>query len=168
MANVYNKLVDVGTWIKNGFSSLTLSIGGFFNDLWSGLNTWLTDFWNSITGFFSFINDFINNLWQSFGDFLLDMFVPADDFFSSAITEKLVFIEQFQTVTSSVTSAGSSALVFKANLNGMNLDVIDLSFFEPFRLKIRTMLSAIFYIGAVIAMFRLITSIFGIREGVSE
>lgn len=143
-----------------------MNLGSSITTMAADLTNWLKDLWDSSTAFFASMVKFCTDLWTLLTDWTTKTFVPEKDFISPLLNKKLGFIAQFQSVVNQFSSPQTAVFSYSISFFGKSWKIVDLGFYEPYRLMIRDLIAAVFYGMFFISCYRLLVGLFGV--GVSS
>lgn len=107
------------------------------------------------------------NFFSGFWDNLVGLFVPPASFWDDvrvAVENKFTFLAGFNTALEAWQNTQGQPLKSEFTFLGYTW-VIDLSFYEPYRLTVRSLSSALFYALAGLACLEMISSVFRVDFG---
>lgn len=136
--------------------------------MFNGIGDSLAQIWDSIVNGFNSISDWLSNFWDSF----IHIFIPSDDYLSSLdskfndfydfLRSKFEFISGFENFFRLISNTEGQPLYFKFYFLGQPYE-IDFSWYEPYRLTIRSSFSALFVVFASIKIWKIVSSMFQIN-----
>lgn len=132
------------------------SDGWNFGSLFGDISSLLTSGFQSITEFFS-------GFWSGLSDSLVSVFVPSDDFFASVsdqLEEKYNFLAAAHDILDMFDNPSSQPLSFSYTWFDGNVYSIDFTWYEPYRLSIRSLSGFLFFLLGFSKCFRMISSVF--------
>lgn len=156
---------ELGLTIGDFFSDLTDSIGGWFSELGTNIGNWFSNLTNSIGGFFT-------DLWNS----ICSLFVPSldgSDYIYNIIMNKLSFLDIIKNFFNDIFNVISgrqavnylSVNVFSNDYISGTVNIIDLSWYLPFKPFCDLFIVGFAYIGLG---FRLFKELPGLLSGSSS
>lgn len=151
------------------FSDLGSSIGKFFEDLWKNLGNSLNDLWKGVCDIFGWLGNFFNALL----DFFIHVFVPTEEQWSAIkqdykelgenFNNHLPFVGFFSDELEKAKQIVYNEDFLNLKFEGWNFDLgvvkfstPDVNFtgvlnaYEKFRMSVRTMLTFVVYILALV------------------
>ena len=149
----------LGNTITSGFQNALNTISSGYSTIFG----WLGDILNSITSGFTSVT-------TALSDGLEFLFIPGDDWavdnspfarMQTTFNNKLQFIQGFQNAFSVLSNSQGQSLDFHVDIYGYRF-VIDFSWYENYRLNIRSGLSALFIVLGFLAVLRNILGAFGV------
>ena len=157
---------DFGSLFNGLGNTITSGFQNALNTISSGYNTifgWLGNILNAITNGFTAVT-------TALSDGLQFLFIPGDDWavdnspfarMQTTFNNKLQFIQGFQNAFSVLSNVQGHSLDFHVDIYGYRF-VIDFSWYENYRLNVRSGLSSLFIVCAVLAVLRNILGAFGV------
>lgn len=143
----------------NGISSVLTSVYDFVKTIPSTIWNLFKSALDGITNGISSILDFFGSFFDRLITFFVDLFVPKSDYWTSnfdnlknAFSDKFQFIGQIDEIMGNFSKATFSDEIYNIRMPKFNAE-IDFSWYEPYRLKFKNILTGAFsliFIGAIV------------------
>lgn len=150
--------------IKTAFTAGFTNLTGAFNllkdsfiDGFSSMVGGLSDVWNSVKVLPVQIRDLFSSL-------LTSLFVPQNFDFGAEIRSRLLFIDIMQSTMSNLSRSGEP-LELATTYMGHRQVFASTVWFEPYRTEIRAGLSVVFWLSLFLALWRMLSNLFGMSVG---
>lgn len=127
-----------------------------FGDLFGGIG-------GILSSGFSAISNFFTNFWNGLSSSLSSLFVPSEQGMQTVrnnFANKLDFVQGFQNAFNVFNNTQGQTLNYEFTWLDGKQYAIDFSWYEDYRLNIRALSSAAFYLFAFIKCFNMISSVF--------
>lgn len=132
---------------------------------WYDLFGWLNKLWESITSLGTTI---INGI----TDGLKSLFVPSEDYWQESVFERLqtsienkfTFVAGFKNAFEIMSNTEGQTLNYEFEFLGQHYS-IDFSWYEPYRITVRSAFSAFFLVVAILRAYKMFSSVFHVGVG---